>query len=127
MKFFTSNVARADGLNGYCSDCHRCYTQDHYKKNKAEYVRRAMATAKQLRALLRELKSLPCADCKNEFPHYVMDFDHVRGKKLFTMAHGYRKGRLLLLQEAKKCDVVCSNCHRERTWQRTWKRLKKRS
>lgn len=60
-----------------------------------------------------------CVDCEQSYPWYVLDFDHVRGKKVANI------GQMLdyfsvedILKEVAKCDVVCSNCHRERTYQR---------
>lgn len=67
-------------------------------------------------ALLIELKSKPCTDCRLSFPAYVMDFDHVRGEKEFGIAHGIHTYTLdEVLLEIAKCDLVCSNCHRIRT------------
>jgi len=49
-----------------------------------------------------------------------MDFDHLPGKdKLFDcMAHAAANGMKALDVEMNKCDVVCSNCHRNRSWWR---------
>jgi hypothetical protein len=47
-----------------------------------------------------------------------MDFDHVRGKKLFcvgSLVVQQGVGRRQALEEIAKCDVVCANCHRLRT------------
>jgi|SRR3972149_1950645 len=69
--------------------------------------------------IIRALKDKPCKDCKECYPYYVMDFDHVRGKKLFTLGNSIRGYSVQqLLAEAAKCDVVCSNCHRKRTQKR---------
>ena len=70
------------------------------------------------RALIDSFKAKPCADCEETFPPVCMDFDHVRGVKLFTI--GDRSGRSLeaILDEIAKCDVVCANCHRVRTQER---------
>jgi hypothetical protein len=71
--------------------------------------------------VIREAKSVPCADCGHSYPHYVMDFDHREGEiKLFNIASRVRGNvtapRLeAIRQEIAKCDVVCANCHRERT------------
>jgi hypothetical protein len=79
------------------------------------------------RAVVREIKSsTPCADCRHKFHWCMMDFDHVRGKKLFTIGRlhiGCSINRLY--REIAKCDVVCANCHRMRTFRRRY--TKKRS
>jgi hypothetical protein len=61
-----------------------------------------------------------CADCKTNFPHYVLEFDHRPGtKKLGNVYHVLKKyGIEKARQEIKKCDVVCSNCHKIRTYTR---------
>ena len=65
-------------------------------------------------------KDQPCADCDVKYPPHVMDFDHVRGEKEFGIGESYyRVGRKRLLAEIAKCDVVCANCHRERTFVRS--------
>jgi hypothetical protein len=60
-----------------------------------------------------ELKSTPCQDCGKSFHYCQMDFDHVRGTKVGVVSH--MKSRRQLKSEAAKCEVVCANCHRERT------------
>lgn len=67
----------------------------------------------------------PCADCGAVYPYWVMQLDHVpnRGRKSFTISLTYTAGRdrrvlctrQQLLAEIAKCDVVCANCHSERT------------
>ena len=67
---------------------------------------------------VNEMKSKPCMDCGNTFPPVCMDFDHVRGGKVMSitrMVHG-ASSRDRILEEIAKCDLVCSNCHRIRTW-----------
>jgi len=65
------------------------------------------------RKLIIELKDVPCADCQGRFHYCQMDFDHVRGVKLGQVIQ--MKSRATILEEAAKCEVVCANCHRERT------------
>ena len=57
-------------------------------------------------------------DCGERYPHYVMDFDHRIDEE-----KRYEPTRLYVLQswrkakdEVAKCDVVCANCHRLRTF-----------
>jgi hypothetical protein len=71
--------------------------------------------------LVREAKNRPCADCGVWYPHYVMDFDHRPGEKKranLTVLAQRGAPREVILAEIAKCDVVCSNCHRKRTYLR---------
>lgn len=72
----------------------------------------------QRRAFIDWVKDVPCLDCGVSYPSAVMDFDHVRGVKLFSI--GATKFHFMdrIVNEMRKCDVVCSNCHRLRTWKR---------
>jgi hypothetical protein len=54
-------------------------------------------------------------DCKGSFDPVCMDWDHVRGEKLFNIANDYTRSLQTLLVEIAKCDLICSNCHRLRT------------
>ena len=75
---------------------------------------------------IQELKEkTPCMDCKESYPYYVMDFDHVRGRKqanVMELVPTLSKKRID--EEIAKCEIVCSNCHRIRTHMR---RIKKKN
>ena len=100
-----------------CKDCVNTYNRGHYQANKRYYVEKAAKYKQRLYEELREYKErTPCHDCGTKFPHYVMDFDHLRDKtKEVSQLVGY--GRRRLWDEIKKCDLVCANCHRIRTFQ----------
>ena len=70
-----------------------------------------------LASYIRKLKeNSPCLDCGEYYPYYVMDFDHVRGKKhknVMELIPTLSKKKID--QEIAKCEIVCSNCHRIRT------------
>lgn len=73
------------------------------------------------RAWLNEQKSGPCMDCKVLYHPCVMEFDHVRGEKTMDVARMYaRFGLQKVIDEIAKCDLVCANCHRLRTFARGW-------
>lgn len=71
-------------------------------------------------AIMDEARNKPCMDCGGTFPLVAMDFDHVRGPKVDNVSRLARDGCGVdkLLREIAKCEVVCSNCHRVRTYQR---------
>ena len=76
---------------------------------------------------IQDLKSnTPCMDCKENYPYYVMDFDHVRGRKqknVMELIPTLSKKKID--EEIAKCEIVCSNCHRVRTHQRIIKKAGK--
>jgi transposase len=61
-----------------------------------------------------------CVDCKEKYPHYMLDFDHLpEFEKLGSpteIVHKYSWEKAM--EEISKCDIVCANCHKIRTWQR---------
>jgi len=84
----------------------------------AEYKRQARDRNKEY---IRQIKEKnPCTDC-GEFYHYSqMDFDHVQGKKRHTLSRYANSAVSIktIKDELNKCELVCSNCHRFRTWSR---------
>ena len=70
------------------------------------------------REVIKAAKDRPCLDCGVQYPYYVMQFDHVRGEKLFDLRAGHYQSYDAILQEIDKCEVVCANCHAARTWHR---------
>lgn len=117
---YTKNKRKKDGLNHSCKICHRKYVNEHYRKNKKYYKDKAKKQNKKVYKLIKELKeNTPCADCGRQYPFYVMDFDHLKDK-LFNVSWLAKTGQSKKLrEEMRKCEIVCANCHRERTWNRT--------
>ena len=70
--------------------------------------------------LIAYKENLGCFDCKEKYPHYMLEFDHIPGyKKLGSVSYlAKSKGFDLAIKEIEKCEVVCSNCHSIRTWTR---------
>jgi|SRR5882757_2702477 len=64
------------------------------------------------------LKSVPCADCGGRFHPACMDFDHLPGHQKVASVSRLWNTKKKLLEEIQKCEVVCANCHRLRTWRR---------
>lgn len=117
---FPSNGRK--GRRRVCKTCWNAFmrprSRAHYQANKPYYLERNKRHVQQVQAYIREVKEQPCTDCKRSYPYYVMDFDHVRGKR-YNVSFIARFGSLEMARtEIAKCDLVCANCHRERTHQR---------
>src|ERR1700674_4612583 len=112
-KAFFNDSTRKDGLYVYCRECVSGINTKRFKnpKNRATHNARNKRLYNQSVPKVRELKNKPCMDCGGRFPTCAMDFDHVRGKKKFNVTTSNRKWSTIV-KEAKKCDLVCANCHR---------------
>lgn len=97
----------------------RAATAKHYAANKEYYAERNRKRQEEFRKAIVDGKSKPCMDCGESYPHYVMDYDHRENKSFNVANRGSVSSMKKLLDEIAKCDVVCSNCHRKRTWQRS--------
>jgi len=64
------------------------------------------------------LKKAQKKDCQGIFPKECMDFDHVKGNKLFEIGPSFLRNRKEVEIEIEKCDLICANCHRIRTRKR---------
>ena len=80
----------------------------HHKRNKARWMGQ----------FILALKAAPCTDCGQSYPAPVMDFDHICGEKLHGIGQMWTFSVARQLAELIKCDIVCANCHRLRTWRR---------
>lgn len=100
----------------------RSANKEHHAKYRTNSAHKAKAVSRRYRevnrAIIRDAKSQPCADCGVQYPYYVMQFDHLGDKEFNVGNVGPTGSRLRLLKEIEKCDVVCANCHAERTHQR---------
>jgi hypothetical protein len=74
----------------------------------------------EIRRILEEAKSQPCADCDTQFHLAAMQFDHVKGDKKFNLASATAQSPNIeaLKEEIAKCEIVCANCHSVRTHNR---------
>lgn len=61
-----------------------------------------------------------CVDCGYAKHWSALDFDHLPGfKKLFNVGVNVNRKWCEVEREITKCEVVCSNCHRIRTYERS--------
>jgi len=134
---YAKNRRTGDGLQYYCRACtaarglvsrqahpvrHRVNTHRNYERNKAKIFARQKVLRRQRREeLIARLKTGTCVDCGGHFAACAMDFDHRPDTvKLFQFGGSglVRYSLEKTLAEIAKCDLVCANCHRVRTWRR---------
>lgn len=108
-------------VQSWCRPCKQAYNREWYQRNRYRHSQaveqRRRDRAQENRQILAMAKSVPCADCGRQYPPYVMDFDHGDADKVAlpsTVVRTWPAERLRT--EIRKCDVVCANCHRERTF-----------
>lgn len=113
--------ASKDGLMTECKSCNILKQKKYYKDNKTYFLDRN----RELRASNREKYRLtkegkPCANCGGTFPQECMDYDH-RGHKSKRLCVAQMLGYSwhVIQAEIDKCDLVCANCHRIKTYATT--------
>lgn len=68
-------------------------------------------TCKKKRALIASLKDKPCAMCGQKYAPLAMVFVHRREIKKFNISMAWSgRSKEAIIEEAKKCDVICRNC-----------------
>lgn len=109
-----------DGKLGQCKECVVVYFKEYRDNNRKYFQAKLNRYRKRTRDYLISVKaSTPCADCGSLYHPCVMDFDHVTGDKTDNVSNIAASGRLSALKrEIAKCELVCSNCHRVRTYNR---------
>jgi hypothetical protein len=120
---FNKRAKSKDGLQGICRQCSKERNAIWYDENAEAALIRLRQTntvrRERNRSIVRSVKDVPCTDCGLKYPYYVMHFDHLRDKK-FQIGSVVGSGMPVakMLAEMEKCEVVCANCHAERTHQR---------
>jgi len=74
----------------------------------------------KIRKYLQQYKAgKKCTDCGEDYPYWILEFDHLRDKEFTIGAFSSKTMDIEMIKsEIEKCDVVCSNCHRNRTFNR---------
>jgi hypothetical protein len=114
--------ASRTGQFSYCRECRRAYDRRYYRergKPTRHAPKRARATTE--RAWMAALKEgVPCTDCGDVFPVWVMHWDHLPGfEKLGCISEMVgSRSRAVTIADLEKCELVCANCHVLRTIRR---------
>lgn len=103
----------------WCKDCVAVYDKVRYPKDKPKIRANTKRYIQRNRQYLRQIKTDSiCVDCGENDP-VVLEFDHLNNKigniaDVVGRAWGIEKIR----KEMAKCEIVCANCHRRRTFKR---------
>jgi hypothetical protein len=115
----------------WCKFCQAEAMKTHYQNNKQVYLDRALGrnmrqNKENQQSLYQYLSDHPCVDC-GQADIRVLEFDHVRGQKLYNISQLLGQGQSweTIQAEIDKCEVRCANCHRIKTSERGgwWRNL----
>jgi len=122
---FNFKIKKENLLCKHCKECQKLLRRKSYQKNREYFLNYQKTHFKQWRKERKDFikkykEKKPCVDCKQIYPHYVMDFDHLPEfkKEIKIGSRGFYHSEDVLVKEFEKCELVCSNCHRIRTWKR---------
>lgn len=108
-----------EGRQAWCRECFRAYFRARGQGHRDHCAANTRARVKLLRdCVFGHLRTHPCVDCGIS-DLVVLEFDHV-GEKAFDIAAATGAGKPVpaVLAEMRRCEVVCCNCHRIRTYLR---------
>lgn len=116
--YFNKNNKCLDGLDYRCKACWAKYRK-LYRKYNLNKLREYTNTkrAERINWFHRLKSNTPCNDCGQIYEPYCMDYDHNRGIKIKDVSRMVLDNtpKNVILEEIKKCDLVCVLCHNKRT------------
>jgi len=104
------------GSNRTCEVCSRQYIYSHKKGHTDKICNSCAANSRRflLKKRMINYKGGKCLKCGYNKSYRALDFHHRnKDEKLFNFSgsHCYKWEKIQL--ELDKCDILCSNCHRE--------------
>ena len=110
---FRKDKSKKSGYQPHCKMCARAYHKSAYTAKYSEQISiRNKTRADIAREMLNDYKANhPCVMC-GEGCTACLDFHHTDPtQKDFTVSQRQNGSLTLLMEEVKKCVVVCRNCH----------------
>ncbi len=99
----------------------RLNARKYRDRNPNRYIKNRHSVYQRNINYVRTLKEEnPCTDCGLHYEYYVMQYDHTSDNKDACVAKlvAHHHSILRIQAEIDKCELVCANCHAERTHQR---------
>jgi len=118
-KFFAKKSILTGKLESTCKSCRKISRKAHYLNNTEKSKEQDRERKNKTREWFYDIKSkLKCEVC-SESRHWVLDFHHrnpeEKENSISFLMQANRKTKLL--EEIKKCSVLCANCHRDLHYQ----------
>lgn len=109
--------------DNYCRPCRALYARERRKRLKAEgggeerRERQRQLNLERKRAILAAMRRSACSRCgfepQTDAELSVLDFHHVDpAEKSFEISPSSTRSLDSLIEEARKCQILCANCHR---------------
>lgn len=123
---FNKNKSKKDGLNTICRECSKECSRKYYKEKGEKHKKNVVERNKKYKTVLHDfilnyLETHHCIDCGNPDKR-VLEFDHLpQFKKDRDISRMIACSLSLdrIKDEIDKCEVVCANCHKIRTVERS--------
>ena len=119
ISLFYSDKRASDKLQSSCKICHlknqKALKKKYPQKVKDNYLR-VIEKKRNIKIELVELLGGKCCKCGYDKSTYALDFHHKNPEeKDYSISLKMNKGVNIdiLKEEAKKCILLCANCHRE--------------
>lgn len=108
--------------HSFCNTCLKKYQARkrlEYKNKERLPSNKIKHKANTNKSIITDFKKQPCNICKKSFNEQCMDIDHINPmNKNFQISKKWTKvSQEVLLKELLKCQNLCNNCHRYKTYQ----------
>ena len=119
---FNKNKSQTNGYQTICKECNRERSRKYYKDNpevhKENVIKRNKIISEKLNDfIIKHLLNNPCVDC-GEKDIRTLQFDHISPiEKKYNISDMVQNhvSESKIVEEIKKCEVRCANCHAKRT------------
>ena len=100
----------------------REYNKGWYQRHKVEVIERRKKNQCEIKIWYRDYKStLYCKMCGEDHPACLQFHHRDKAEKSFSIADMAQRpsSRKRIVEEIRKCDVLCVNCHAKLHWRET--------
>ena len=108
-------------LQSLCKSCNKIYQKEHYLQNKNHYANKARSWETNYKvkiySILMEVCKDGCIEC-GEKSFACLQFNHIDpSTKIDSVSSMITNSKNIefILEEVKKCEILCANCHAKKT------------